>query len=100
LRVPFVLNDKLKILSFRSKDPNFKTDPGVMPTAQQAKADGIDIVNTKFQHTDMSDRGPEAVKRTIQAALDRFLGDSDSSELAPADTGELIVIKLGPPPYP
>src|SRR6202453_4082577 len=29
LRVPFVLNDKLKILSFRSKDPNFKTDPGV-----------------------------------------------------------------------
>src|SRR6201989_384690 len=26
LRVPFVLNDKLKILSFRSKDPNFKAD--------------------------------------------------------------------------
>src|SRR5882762_8787077 len=100
LRVPFVLSDKLKILSFRSKDPNFKTDPGVMPTPQQAKADGIAIVNTKFQHTDMSDRGPDAVKRTIQAALDHFLGDSDSSELAPADTGELIVIKLGPPPYP
>jgi alpha/beta hydrolase family protein len=100
LRVPFVLSDKLKILSFRSKDPNFKTDPGVMPTPQQAKADGIDIVNTKFQHTDMSDRGPDAVKRTIQDALDRFLGDSDSSELAPADSGELIVIKLGSPPYP
>jgi hypothetical protein len=100
LRVPFVLSDKLKILSFRSKDPNFKTDPGVMPTPQQAKADGIDIVNTKFQHTDMSDRGPEAVKRTIQAALDHFLGDSDSSELAPADASQLIVIKLGPPPYP
>src|SRR6267142_911171 len=66
LRVPFVLSDKLKILSFRSKDPNFKTDPGVLPTAQQARADGIDIVNTKFQHTDMSDRGPEAVKETIQ----------------------------------
>jgi pimeloyl-ACP methyl ester carboxylesterase len=30
LRVPFVLSDKLKILSFRSKDPNFKTDPGVL----------------------------------------------------------------------
>jgi hypothetical protein len=100
LRVPFVLSDKLKILSFRSKDPNFKTDPGVMPTPQQAKAEGIDIVNTKFQHTDMSDRGPDAVKQTIQAALDHFLGDDDSSELAPADTGELIVIKLGPPPYP
>jgi len=100
LRVPFVLNDKLKILSFRSKDPNFKTDPGVLPTEQQAKADGINIVNTKFQHTDMSDRGPDAVKETIQAALDHFLGDSDTRELAPADSDELIVVKLGPPPYP
>jgi len=100
LRVPFVLNDKLKILSFRSKDPNFKTDPGVLPTAQQARADGIDIVNTKFQHTDMSDRGPEAVKETIQATLDHFLSDSASSELAPANTTELIVTKLGLPPYP
>jgi hypothetical protein len=99
LRVPFVLNDKLKILSFRSKDPNFKTDPGVLPTAQQAKADGIDIVNTKFQHTDMSDRGPDAVKERIQATLDHFLEDSDTSELAPADTDELIV-SLGPAPYP
>jgi pimeloyl-ACP methyl ester carboxylesterase len=58
LRIPFVLNGHLKILSFRSKDPNFKTDLGVLPTAQQAGAGGIDIVKTKFQHTDMSDRGP------------------------------------------
>jgi pimeloyl-ACP methyl ester carboxylesterase len=99
LRVPFVLSDKLKILSFRSKDPNFKTDPGVLPTAEQAKADGINIVNTKFQHTDMSDRGPDAVKERIQATLDHFLDDSDSSELAPAATDELIV-SLGPAPYP
>src|SRR6202795_2823401 len=35
LRVPFVLSNKLKILSFRSDDPKFKTDPGVLPTAQQ-----------------------------------------------------------------
>jgi hypothetical protein len=34
----------------------------VLPTAEEAKADGIDIVDTKFQHTDMSDRGPESVK--------------------------------------
>jgi len=72
LRVPFVLRHKLKILSFRSKDPNFKTDPGVLPTPEQAKADGIDIVNTKYQHTDMSDRGPDSVKETIQATLDQF----------------------------
>jgi hypothetical protein len=100
LRVPFVLNDKLKILSFRSRDPNFKTDPGVLPTAEQAKAERIDIVKTKFQHTDMSDRGPEAVKETIQATLDHFLSDSATSELAPVNTDELIVTHLGPPPYP
>jgi hypothetical protein len=100
LRVPFVLSDKLKILSFRSKDPNFKTDPGVLPTAQQAKADGIDIVNTKFQHTDMSDRGPDAVKERIQVTLDHFLDDSATSELAPANTDDLIAIDLGPAPYP
>src|SRR5713101_1706391 len=100
LRVPFLLSDKMKILSFRSKDPNFKTDPGVLPTPAQAKADGIDIVNTKFQHTDMSDRGPDAVKETIQATLDHFLSNSASSELAPANTDKLIVTNLGQPPYP
>lgn len=100
LRVPFVLDRKLKILSFRSKDLNFKTDPGVLPTAQQAKADDIEIVQTKFQHTDMSDRGPDAVKEKIQASLDHFLGDSATSELTPANTDKLIVTDLGPPPYP
>src|SRR6202142_1880494 len=54
LRVPFVLNDKMKILSFRSTDPDFKTEPGVLPTPQEDRADGIDIVKTQFQHTDMS----------------------------------------------
>src|SRR5471032_67114 len=29
LRVPFVTGGRFKILSFRSKDPQFKTDPGV-----------------------------------------------------------------------
>ncbi len=100
LRVPFVLNDKMKILSFRSTDPNFKTDPGVLPTPQEAKADGIDIVKTRFQHTDMSDRGPDSVKETIQATLDRFLGDSSVSDLAPAPTDSPLIAKLGPAPYP
>jgi hypothetical protein len=95
LRVPFVLNDKLKILSFRSKDPNFKTDPGVLPTARQAKEDGIDIVRTNAQHTDMSDRGPDSVKQNIQATLDHFLSDSASSELTPANTDKPIVSNSG-----
>src|SRR6201993_4030441 len=46
LRVPFVMSDHLKILSFRSKDPNFKTDPGVLPSPADAKAGGVDIINT------------------------------------------------------
>ena len=82
LRVPFVLSDKMKILSFRSKDPNFQTDPGVLPTPQQAKQDGIDIVNTQFQHTWMSDRGPDSAKEKIQATLDHFLSDSAQSGVA------------------
>jgi hypothetical protein len=100
LRVPFVHNDKVKILSFRSSDPNFKTDPGVLPSPQQANADSIDIVKTKFQHTDMSDRGPDAVKETIQETLDQFLGDPATSDLAPAPTDKPLIAKLGPGPYP
>ena len=100
LRVPFVLSDKLKILSFRSSDPNFRTDPGVLPTAQQARTDGIDIVKTKFQHTDMSDRGPDSVKETIQQTLDQFLGDAATSDLTPVPTDNPLIAKLGPAPYP
>jgi alpha/beta hydrolase family protein len=97
LRVPFVLSDKLKILSFRSQDPNFQTDPGVLPTPQEAKTDGIDIVRTQFQHTWMSDRGPDSAKARIQATLDQFLGNGNASELAPADTNNLIVNNAGAP---
>jgi alpha/beta hydrolase fold. len=97
LRVPFVLSDKMKILSFRSKDPNFQTDPGVLPTPQQAKARGIDIIHTQFQHTWLSDRGPDSVKERIQATLDEFLGNGSASELAPADTENLIVSNAGAP---
>jgi hypothetical protein len=95
LRVPFVLSNKLKILSFRSHDPNFQTDPGVLPTPQQAKTDAISIIKTQFQHTDMSDRGPYAVRERIQATLDQFLNKGNSSELAPAPTDNLIVSNAG-----
>ncbi len=97
LRVPFVMSGKMKILSFRSKDPDFQTDPGVLPSPQQAKADGVDIIHTQFQHTWMSDRGPDSVKERIQATLDEFLGNGSASELAPADTNNLIVTNAGAP---
>jgi hypothetical protein len=66
----------------------------VLPTAQQAKADGIDIVPTQFQHTSMSDRGPDAAKERIQATFDKFLKNGSASELAPSDTN-LIVSNAG-----
>jgi len=86
LRVPFVLRDKLKILSFRSKDPRFVTAPGVLPTPEQAKEDGISIIKTQFQHTRMSDRGPETAKERIKATLDRFLEGGSVTELASAES--------------
>jgi len=95
LRVPFVLNSNLKILSFRSKDPNFKTDSGVLPTPQQAKADGVDIIKTPFQHTWLSDRGPYFAKKRIQETLDKFLGTGSASKLAPSDADSPIVTNAG-----
>jgi hypothetical protein len=95
LRVPFVLNDGLKILSFRSKDPHFKTDPGVLPTAKEAKKEGIDIINTGALHTELSDRGPDSVKEKIQATLDKFLQQSAASALSPVDTKEPMIANPG-----
>jgi hypothetical protein len=90
----------MKILSFRSSDPNFKTDPGVLPTPQEAKSEGIDIVKTPFQHTWMSDRGPDAAKEEIQETLDKFLSGSNTSDLAPVPTDKPLITRLGPAPYP
>jgi pimeloyl-ACP methyl ester carboxylesterase len=78
LRVPFVTDGKFKILSFRSKDPVFKADPGVVPDDEVCAKAGITVVRTNYQHTDMSDRGPDSVKASIQATLDKFLNDENS----------------------
>jgi hypothetical protein len=85
LRVPFVTDGKFKILSFRSRDPVFKTDPGVIPDEEtQAKA-GITVVQTGYQHTDMSDRGPDEVKTRIGGLLEKFLDENDEPDpLLPA----------------
>jgi alpha/beta hydrolase family protein len=95
LRVPFVLSEKMKILSFRSKDPHFRTDPGVLPPSSKAKSEGIDIVDTGALHTDLSDRGPNSVKEKIQATLDKFLREAAISDLAPADTTQPMIANPG-----
>ena len=87
LRVPFMTDGKFKILSFRSKDPQFKTDPDVIPTEEQRESAGITVVQTSFQHDDMRDTGPDEAKNSIQSMLDKFLVNADS-EIAPVGAGK------------
>jgi hypothetical protein len=79
LRVPFITDGKFKILSFRSKDPVFKADPGVVPDEEMCQKAGITVVKTTYQHNELSDRGSDGVKNTIQSILDRFLDDNTPS---------------------
>jgi len=46
LRVPFMTDGTFKILSFRSKDPKFKADPGVMPPEGVREKSVITVVQT------------------------------------------------------
>jgi hypothetical protein len=97
LRVPFLTDGKFKILSFRSKDTQFKPDPGVVPDAEQCEKAGITVVDTGFQHNDMRDTGPDGAKSSIQTMLDKFLNATDS-ELAPVPTKTPDVLTLAPGP--
>jgi pimeloyl-ACP methyl ester carboxylesterase len=84
LRVPFMTDGKFKILSFRSKDPVFKTDPGVLPDEEVREKAGITVVHTGFRHNDMRDTGPDEAKASILDMLDKFI--VDDSPLAPVET--------------
>jgi hypothetical protein len=94
LRVPFMTDGKFKILSFRSKDPVFKPDPGVVPNDEICEQAGITVVRTDFQHNDMRDTGPDEAKTSIQGMLDKFL--DDDSPLKPVDTSKLKITEPGP----
>ena len=98
LRVPFMTDGKFKILSFRSKDPVFKADPGVIPDDDVCEKSGITVVNTAFQHNDMRDTGPDTAKSSIQTMLDKFLNDADNSEITPVPTKTPDVLTLAPGP--
>jgi len=79
LRVPFLTDGKIKILSFRSKDPVFKADPGVVPDDETCAKAGITVVKTEFQHNWLSDRGPDNVKESIQSRLGSFLDEDEGN---------------------
>jgi len=103
LRVPFMTDGKFKILSFRSHDPVFKPDPGVVPDDETCDHAGITVINTGAQHTEMSDRGPDSVKQKIEGMLDKYL--DDNSVFAPVDTRKPKIANPGPvaqytPPRP
>ena len=84
LRVPFMTDGKFKILSFRSRDPVFKPDPGVVPDEEICRKAGITVIRTAYQHNELSDRGSDEVKASIQAMLDKFLSEDDDAPTAPA----------------
>jgi alpha/beta hydrolase family protein len=95
LRVPFITSGKFKILSFRSKDPQFKADPGVVPNDDVCEQAGITVVKTAFQHNDMRDTGSEEAKASIQGMLDKFLAETDS-DVAPVEASAPKVLDPGP----
>jgi hypothetical protein len=95
LRVPFMTDGRFKIISFRSKDPVFKADPGVIPSDEICEKAGITVVRTTFQHNDMRDTGPDEAKSAIQDMLDKML--DDDSPLRPVDTKTLpVMTEAGP----
>jgi pimeloyl-ACP methyl ester carboxylesterase len=83
LRVPFLTDGKVKILSFRSKDPVFKADPGVVPSDEICDKAGIKVVRTEFQHNELSDRGPDRVKASIAASVQAFLDKDEGPSSLP-----------------
>jgi hypothetical protein len=73
LRVPFLTDGRFRIFSFRSKDPVFKTDPGVVPPEDVREKAGITVIQTNFQHNDMLDDGADEAKASIAGKLDDLL---------------------------
>jgi pimeloyl-ACP methyl ester carboxylesterase len=96
LRVPFITDGRFKILSFRSKDPVFKTDPGVIPSEEVCEKAGITVVRTGFQHNDMRDTGPDAAKESIQNMLDQFIADDSPLKGGENKTPQPLMTDAGP----
>jgi len=99
LRVPFVTDGTVKILSFRSKDPVFKADPGVVPSDEICAKAGIKVVRTEFQHNDLSDRGPDRVKAAIEASVQAFLDEDEGPSSIPLLTAA-APDRVAPSPSP
>ena len=68
LRYPFPQEGLVPMLTLRAKDPQYKTDPGILPASRVRT-----VVLFGARHTDLCDRGPEQVKRRVLRAVEDFL---------------------------
>lgn len=72
LRMPFPKNKHIKILSIRANDT--KADEGVLPNKKDEALFGMKIVSLeKVKHIELSDRGTEAEKKSIDDIILNFL---------------------------
>ena len=78
LRVPFMTDGRFKILSFRSKDPVFKPDPGVVPDDEICEKAGIRWCEPASSTTICAIPVPRRPRRSIQGMLDKFLDDDSA----------------------
>ena len=69
LRVKIPVLDQLKILTFRSTDPAYRTDPGVIPDKY---SDNVTIIKTPYKHTELTDYGSDETKETITTEMSKF----------------------------
>ena len=85
LRVPFVLNNKVKILVLPLQgSETSRPIPASFLLKRSARSLALTVVQTGFQHNDMRDTGPDEAKASIQGMLDKFL--DDDSPLRPVET--------------
>lgn len=56
----------------------FKAVLGLFPEEAIREKSGIRVVQTRYQHTDMSYHGPENAKTTILGLLAKFLDDESA----------------------
>lgn len=84
-RVALPRDQALPVLSFRAGD--FPADAGVIPDSEEQEALGMCIIELpKARHNDMSDEGPEWLRRRIyNAILSYTSGQSFCSELKKAN---------------
>ena len=79
LRVPFMIDGKFKILSFRSKDPVFKPDPGVVPDRGGLRQGRHHRGQHRFPaHRDERSRTGGRQGNRSQGLLDKFLEDDSA----------------------